>query len=62
MRMLATCIDVEVAEEISSQSVLRKHTADCVLQNTLGMDGANLGRGGLTLAAGIAGVALIYLS
>ena len=61
MRMLAAGIDVEVAVEGISQSVLRKHTADGVLEDTLGMDGANLCRGGLALAAGIAGVVLIDL-
>ena len=61
MRMLAAYIDVQVAVEGCSQSVLRKHAADGVFQNAFGMAVQQLGRGGLTLATGITGLALINL-
>ena len=59
--MLAAGIDVEVAVEGIAEAGLRKHAADGVLEDTLRVGGAHLGRGGLTLTAGITGVALINL-
>lgn len=59
MGMLAAGIDVEVAVEGITEASLRKHAADGVLEDTLRVAGAHLGRGGLTLTAGITGVALI---
>ena len=61
MGMLATGIDVEVAVELGTEAVLGEHTFDGVLEDTLGVGGTHLGRGGLALAAGIAGVALVDL-
>jgi len=59
--MLGTCIDIEVAVELVTKAILRKHSADGVFENALGMAGENLGGSGFTLAAGITGVALIDL-
>ena len=61
MGMLASGIDVKVAVEGITEAILRKHAADGVLEDALGVRGAHLGRGGLALAAGIAGVALVDL-
>ena len=59
--MLTAGIHIEVAVEGGTEAVLRQHTTDGVLEDTLGMGGAHFGRGGLTLTAGVTGVALVDL-
>ena len=61
MRMLGTGIDMQVAVQVGTQSVLGQHAADGVLKDALGMAAQQLGGSGLTLAAGVAGIALINL-
>ena len=59
--MLGTGIHMQVAVEGSTQTVFRKHAADGVFKYALGVFGENLLRGGLALAAGISGIALVDL-
>jgi hypothetical protein len=61
MGMLGTGIHMEVAIELVAKTILRKHAADGVFENALGMAGKDLCGSGLALAARITGVALIYL-
>ena len=61
MRVLAAGIDVEVAVEGVTQSVLGKHTTDGMFKNTLGMSCQHFGGCCLTLSSGISGIMLINL-
>lgn len=59
MGMLGTGIDVQVAVQGVAQTIFRKHATDGVFKNALGMAGEHLGRCGLALTAGVAGIALV---
>ena len=59
--VLRTGIDIKVAVQSVSKTVLRKHSTDGVLQHALRMAGKHLGRGGLALASRISGIALVNL-
>jgi hypothetical protein len=61
MGVLGTGIHMKVAIELVAKTILRKHSADGVFENALGMAGENLSGSGLTLTARITGVTLINL-
>ena len=59
MGMLRTGIHMQVAVESSTKTVFRKHATDGVFEDAFGVFGEYLFRGGLALAAGISGIALV---
>jgi hypothetical protein len=54
MRMLCSGINMKTSEKFTPKSVLRKHTTNGMLNQTLGMLRTDQGRGMLALTAWIA--------